>query len=54
MSNQCDNSQLFSEYCATRAVPDLARSEYLEILGEQLHKNIGILWTGRVTVCDST
>ena len=35
-----------TEYCATRAVPNVCASEYLRTLGEQLHQNIDVMWTG--------
>ena len=35
-----------TEYCATRAVPTVSTSEYLKTLGEQLHQNIDVMWTG--------
>ena len=41
---------LCTEYCGSRAVPNVANSQYLEVVGENLHKNIDILWTGRCFV----
>lgn len=35
-----------TEYCESRAVPSLERSEYLTTLGKELHSDIHILWTG--------
>jgi len=34
------------EYCSSRAVPDVADSEYLATLGNTLHPNIKVFWTG--------
>ena len=39
-----------SEYCASRADPDLLRSEYLQTLGKELHRDIDILWTGQYAI----
>ena len=35
-----------TEYCATRAVPTVSNSEYLNTIGSKLLPNIDILWTG--------
>ncbi|CAB3400254.1 unnamed protein product [Caenorhabditis bovis] len=35
-----------TEYCESRAVPDLESSEYLNVVGANLHPNIHVLWTG--------
>uniref|UniRef100_A0A914C7W7 protein O-GlcNAcase n=1 Tax=Acrobeloides nanus TaxID=290746 RepID=A0A914C7W7_9BILA len=35
-----------TEYCESRAVPSLEESSYLNTLGENLHTDIHILWTG--------
>ncbi|KXJ25330.1 Protein O-GlcNAcase [Exaiptasia diaphana] len=35
-----------TEYCATRAVPNVENSEYLRTLGNNLDCEIDILWTG--------
>lgn len=35
-----------TQYCSTRAVPDVKNSDYLNTLGSQLSKEIDILWTG--------
>ena len=35
-----------TEYCATRATPNVATSEYLRTLGEKLHPSIDVMWTG--------
>jgi len=34
------------EYCSSRAVPDVADSEYLATLGNTLHPDIKVFWTG--------
>lgn len=35
-----------TQYCATRAVPNVGSSEYLKTLGEKLNLCIDIMWTG--------
>lgn len=35
-----------TQYCTTRAVPDIMSSEYLNTVGTKLAKDIDILWTG--------
>ncbi|KAK0083408.1 hypothetical protein PV325_008833 [Microctonus aethiopoides] len=35
-----------TQYCATRAVPNVATSEYLNTLGSKLAQEIDIMWTG--------
>ena len=35
-----------TQYCSTRAVPNVLNSEYLNTLGSQLHPDIDIMWTG--------
>ncbi|PAV92133.1 hypothetical protein WR25_26403 isoform B [Diploscapter pachys] len=35
-----------TEYCESRAVPQLNESEYLHTIGEKLHPDIQIMWTG--------
>ncbi|XP_006825943.1 protein O-GlcNAcase-like [Saccoglossus kowalevskii] len=35
-----------TEYCGTRAVPDVANSEYLTTIGNKLLSQIHVLWTG--------
>lgn len=35
-----------TEYCESRAVPNLSDSHYLKILGSGLDENIDIMWTG--------
>ncbi|XP_030562779.1 protein O-GlcNAcase [Drosophila novamexicana] len=35
-----------TQYCASRAVPSVADSEYLNTLGSKLNNDIDILWTG--------
>lgn len=37
---------LFLEYCKTRALPTVKKSEYLNTLGKELHPDIDIMWTG--------
>ena len=42
------NSYIFLsiEYCKTRALPTVQKSEYLNTLGCELHKDIDVMWTG--------
>jgi protein O-GlcNAcase/histone acetyltransferase len=35
-----------TEYCASRAIPSVKESDYLNHIGVELHKDIDILWTG--------
>lgn len=35
-----------TEYCESRAVPNVTNSSYLNALGTGLHQNIGIMWSG--------
>ncbi|GFY71708.1 protein O-GlcNAcase [Trichonephila inaurata madagascariensis] len=35
-----------TEYCAARAIPNVQNSEYLNTIGQKLHMNIDIMWTG--------
>nr|CAG4651614.1 EOG090X01OH [Triops cancriformis] len=35
-----------TQYCATRAIPDVRNSEYLNTVGSKLASDIDILWTG--------
>lgn len=35
-----------TQYCATRAMPNVASSEYLNTLGSKLAQEIDIMWTG--------
>ena len=35
-----------TQYCATRAMPNVATSEYLNTLGSKLAQEIDIMWTG--------
>lgn len=35
-----------TQYCSTRAVPSVTRSEYLTTIGNKLEQEIDILWTG--------
>ncbi|XP_021351407.1 protein O-GlcNAcase-like isoform X2 [Mizuhopecten yessoensis] len=39
-----------TEYCTSRAVPDMAMSEYLNTIGVKLMPGIDILWTGAKVV----
>ncbi|XP_065641313.1 protein O-GlcNAcase [Hydra vulgaris] len=39
-----------TEYCDSRAKPNIETSEYLKTLGDGLHKDIHILWTGEKVV----
>jgi len=36
----------FLEYCKTRALPSVRKSEYLDTLGKELYTDIDIMWTG--------
>lgn len=42
------NSELFvfSEYCASRAMPNVQSSMYLSTLGSKLLPGIDVMWTG--------
>uniref|UniRef100_A0A183T270 protein O-GlcNAcase n=1 Tax=Schistocephalus solidus TaxID=70667 RepID=A0A183T270_SCHSO len=48
----CPETFLFcpTEYCASRAVPNVAKSTYLATLGTDLAQGINILWTGPIVV----
>ena len=35
-----------TEYCASRAVPSVSQSEYLNTVGTKLLPNIDVMWTG--------
>lgn len=35
-----------TQYCSTRAVPNIQESEYLQTIGQKLNANIDIFWTG--------
>lgn len=39
-----------TQYCSSRAVPDVKNSEYLNTLGQQLEMSINILWTGEKVI----
>lgn len=39
-----------TEYCSSRAVPNLLSSDYLNTLGAKLLKDIDILWTGQKVI----
>ncbi|XP_030373978.1 protein O-GlcNAcase [Scaptodrosophila lebanonensis] len=39
-----------TQYCASRAVPNVHDSEYLNTLGSKLNHNIDILWTGNKVI----
>ena len=36
----------FVEYCASHAVPSVKESQYLKHIGDHLHPDIDIMWTG--------
>ena len=38
-----------TQYCATRAVPDVSTSDYLNTIGPKLASGIEIMWTGRIS-----
>ena len=40
------------EYCASRSVPNVKESEYLQTIGKQLEKNINVFWTGSMVVSE--
>lgn len=35
-----------TEYCASRAIPSVRNSEYLNTIGSKLHPEIMVMWTG--------
>ncbi|XP_054709720.1 protein O-GlcNAcase-like [Uloborus diversus] len=35
-----------TEYCAARAIPNVQNSEYLNTIGQKLHLDIDVMWTG--------
>lgn len=37
-----------TQYCSTRAVPNVTNSEYLNTLGAKLTQEIDIMWTGKL------
>lgn len=37
-----------TQYCSTRAVPNVTNSEYLNTLGSKLAQEINIMWTGEL------
>lgn len=39
---------LFIEYCSRMAKPSLERSSYLQTIGNGLHPDIDIFWTGKI------
>ncbi|KAH1009906.1 hypothetical protein HUJ04_002202 [Dendroctonus ponderosae] len=39
-----------TQYCSTRAVPNVANSEYLNTLGSKLAQDIDIMWTGNKVI----
>lgn len=39
-----------TQYCSSRAVPDVKNSEYLNTLGQHLESSINILWTGEKVI----
>ena len=40
----------FSEYCATRAAPNIQSSDYLNTLGSKLLPGIDVMWTGNYSI----
>lgn len=38
-----------TQYCSTRAIPNVANSEYLNTLGSKLAQGIDIFWTGKLS-----
>ena len=38
------------EYCASRAVPNVSLSEYLNTIGSKLLPGVDILWTGKLSL----
>ena len=41
---------MFVEYCASRAVPNVSLSEYLNTIGSKLLPGVDILWTGMLSL----
>ena len=41
---------MFVEYCASRAVPNVSLSEYLNTIGSKLLPGVDILWTGKISL----
>ena len=41
---------MFVEYCASRAVPNVSLSEYLNTIGSKLLPGVDILWTGKLSL----
>jgi protein O-GlcNAcase/histone acetyltransferase len=39
-------NNLFLEYCSRMAIPSLEKSDYLQTIGNGLHPDIDIFWTG--------
>ncbi|CAG9862900.1 unnamed protein product [Phyllotreta striolata] len=39
-----------TQYCSTRAVPNVTNSEYLNTLGSKLAQDINIMWTGQKVI----
>lgn len=42
-----------TEYCSSRAVPNVQHSDYLATIGTKLNTNIGIMWTGNRVISQS-
>lgn len=42
-----------TEYCASRAVPTVTNSQYLNTIGEKLLPGIEIMWTGMLNFIQS-
>ncbi|XP_027193831.1 O-GlcNAcase isoform X2 [Dermatophagoides pteronyssinus] len=42
-----------TEYCSSRAVPNVQHSDYLSTIGAKLNTNIGIMWTGNRVISQS-
>ena len=41
------------EYCASRSIPSVRESEYLQTIGKQLESDIHVFWTGAVVVSET-
>lgn len=39
-----------TEYCGSRATPNVTESQYLKHIGSDLHPNIDVMWTGKYAV----
>jgi len=38
------------EYCASHAMPSVEESQYLKHIGEHLHANVDVMWTGKISI----